>query len=67
MLLFFSVVISVICALFFYVQATMSGLGRKRWALAGMLIGPFAWPMFNMKKRMLMNHFISYNSVLFKA
>ncbi|QBG35027.1 hypothetical protein [Litorilituus sediminis] len=67
MLLFLVVFFSVICALFFYVQAVVSGLGRKRWALAGMLIGPFAWPMFTMKKRMQMNHFISCNSVLFKA
>ena len=42
---------AVLFSTFFYYQATISGLGRKRWAFAGMLFGPFIWPMFQMKKR----------------
>ncbi len=45
------VLISVLSSCFFYYQAMMSGLGRKRWAFAGMCFGPLIWPMFNMKKR----------------
>ncbi|WP_246058235.1 hypothetical protein [Litorilituus lipolyticus] len=53
--------------MFFYFQATFSGLGRKRWALAGLMFGPLAWPMFTMKKRVQSARFISIQSVLFNA
>lgn len=50
-MLLLALVISILSSCFFYCQATMSGLGRKRWAFAGMCFGPLIWPMFNMKKR----------------
>ena len=50
-MLLLALVISILSSCFFYCQATMSGLGRKRWAFAGMFFGPLVWPMFNMKKR----------------
>ena len=44
--------ISIVFAVFFYCQAFQSGMGRKRWATAGLLLGPLVWPMFRMEKRM---------------
>ncbi|TPH17942.1 hypothetical protein EPA86_03490 [Litorilituus lipolyticus] len=67
-MLFLAVLLSCLgCSMFFYFQATFSGLGRKRWALAGLMFGPLAWPMFTMKKRVQSARFISIQSVLFNA
>lgn len=51
-MIFIFIVINVLSAVFFYCQAMMSGLGRKRWSFVGLLLGPLAWPMFNNNKRM---------------
>lgn len=48
----FLIVVSALCAVFFYCQALQSGMGRKRWATAGFIFGPFVWPMFCFEKRM---------------
>ena len=50
-MLLLAVTVSLVCSLFFYCQAISSGMGRRRWAFAGLLMGPFIWPMFCMKKR----------------
>ena len=44
-----------------------SGLGRKRWAFAGLLFGPFVWPMFCMKKRMKVTRLFGFDCLIFKA
>ncbi|WP_274053673.1 hypothetical protein [Thalassomonas haliotis] len=59
--------IGFISALFFYCQALASGLGRKRWAFAGLLFGPFIWPMFCMKKRMKTNRKFGFGGLIFRA
>jgi hypothetical protein len=53
--------------MFFYCQALRSGLGLKRWACAGLVFGPFIWPMFCMKKRMKMNKMFGFNTLILKA
>jgi len=60
-------IVSFICASFFYCQALKSGLGRKRWAFAGLFFGPFVWPMFCMKKRMKINKLFGFNYLIFRA
>ena len=59
--------VSFFCALFFYCQALKSGLGLKRWTFAGMIFGPFIWPMFCMKKRMKINRMFGLNDLIFRA
>ncbi|WP_371186094.1 hypothetical protein [Thalassotalea maritima] len=59
--------LSLVCAVFFYCQAFKSGLGRKRWATAGLLLGPFAWPMFSMQQRMQMYKRYGMSYVTFSA
>jgi len=58
---------AVFFSVFFYCQALSSGLGRKRWAFAGLMFGPFIWPMFCMKKRMKVNKLFGFNYLIFKA
>jgi len=65
MLLLF--VIALIFSVFFYCQALKSGLGRKRWAFAGFMFGPFVWPMFNMKKRMKVYRLFGFDCLIFRA
>ena len=53
MVLFF--LLSIACGLFFYCQSLCSGLPRKRWTVAGLILGPLVWPLFMMDKRMRIN------------
>ncbi|MFD2168239.1 hypothetical protein ACFSJY_18425 [Thalassotalea euphylliae] len=66
-MLLLAVTVSLVCSLFFYCQAISSGMGRRRWAFAGLLMGPFIWPMFCMKKRMKVNRAFGFNYLLFRA
>jgi len=59
--------IGVICASFFYCQALKSGLGLKRWTLAGLFFGPLVWPMFCMKKRMKINKLFGLDYLILRA
>ncbi len=61
------VVVALVFSVFFYCQAFKSGLGRKRWAFAGLIFGPFIWPMFTMKKRMKVNRLFGFDCLIFKA
>ncbi|MDC1255965.1 hypothetical protein N8Z89_00190 [bacterium] len=61
------VLIALVCSSFFYCQALKSGLGRKRWAFAGFMFGPFVWPMFCMKKRMKVVGLFGFNCLILRA
>ena len=67
MLLLLVVIVALMFSVFFYCQALSNGLGRKRWAFAGLFFGPLVWPMFNMKKRMKVNRLFGFNYLIFKA
>jgi len=54
-------------SIFFYCQAITSGLGRRRWATAGFIFGPFIWPMFCAKRRMRLNKLFGFGGLLFRA
>lgn len=58
---------SVLCGVFFYCQALVTGFGRKRWAMAGIVFGPLVWPMFIMKKRMRLNRLFGFEQLIFNA
>lgn len=66
-LLLLVVLFSVVSCVFFYCQALSNGLGRKRWAVAGLVFGPIIWPMFCMKKRMKVAEAFGLNYLLFRA
>ena len=67
LLVFFSVCLSVLCGVFFYCQALVTGFGRKRWTMAGIDFGPLVWPMFAMKKRMRLNRLFGFEQLIFRA
>lgn len=46
-------VISLLSAVYFYIQALKNAMGAKRWCLLGLLLGPLLLPMFNTHKRLL--------------
>ncbi len=52
---------------FYYCQALKGGLGSKRWALAGFVLGPIAWPMFCMQKRMKINKMFEGDYLVIQA
>ncbi|WP_448563911.1 hypothetical protein [Thalassotalea ganghwensis] len=60
-------VIAIVFSIFFYCQALKSGLGRRRWAFAGLVFGPAIWPMFCMKKRMKINRLFGFDYTIWKA
>ena len=59
--------LSAVCGIFFHVQAFITGFGRKRWTVAGLVFGPLIWPMFVMKKRMHLNQLFGLNQLIFRA
>lgn len=46
-------VVSLLSGAFFYTQALKNAMGAKRWALMGLIMGPFIWPLFNTHKRLM--------------
>ena len=62
-----AVCFSVLCGVFFYCQALVTGFGCKRWTVAGLLFGPLIWPMFAMKKRMQLNRLFGFEQLTFRA
>jgi hypothetical protein len=67
MLLLLVIFISVLCGMFFYCQALITGFGCKRWTVAGILFGPLIWPMFVMKKRMKLNRLFGLEQLICRA
>ncbi len=65
--LLFIACFSMLCGMFFYCQAVMTGFGRKRWTMAGIVFGPLVWPMFMMKKRMQLNRLFGFEQLIFRA
>ncbi|WP_286218791.1 hypothetical protein [Thalassotalea agarivorans] len=62
-----AVVFSLIFAIGFYCAALANGLGRKRWAFAGMLFGPAVLPLFFMKRRTKGYQQYGWDCLIFKA
>lgn len=67
MFLLLITVLGTVFSIFFYCQAISNGLGVKRWALAGLMFGPFIWPMFCIKKRLKTYQRFGFDCLLFSA
>jgi len=61
------IIISLMSSGFFYCQALMNGLARKRWAMAGLVFGPMLWPMFCMKIRFKVIQRFGWTCLILKA
>lgn len=60
-------VVSLVSALYFYVDAFKSGLPPKRWAFGGLIIGPLLLPMFNISKHIAWRKAVGFGSVSISA
>ncbi len=49
------------------IEAMKSGMSEKSWFIAGMCLGPFIWPMFNVKRKMALLKEADKDSVRFNA
>jgi len=63
----FLVCLGMFFSVFYYCQALKSGMGYKRWALAGFMFGPIAWPMFCMQKRMKICKKFGFDYLMLRA
>lgn len=51
MLVGLAVVISFLASsIYYYVEAVKNAMGKKRWLVGGMIMGPMLLPMFNISK-----------------
>ena len=51
-----ALLIAIASSLFFYVEAFQSGMPAKKWALAGLVFGPFVLPMFSISQHVTLRH-----------
>ena len=61
------IVVSLLAACFISVDAMKNGVGKKRWFAMGLLMGPFAWPLLNVKKQMTLRKQSGINITYFRA
>lgn len=54
MLILLLMVIVVCFSIYLAIEAMKNGMCEKRWFVAAMCFGPVVWPMFNVKKQMLL-------------
>ncbi len=49
-------IITLVFSAYYYVESFKSGLSAKKWALAGVFLGPTILPMFNITRRVKLRH-----------
>ena len=54
MLLILLMVIVLSFSIYLSIEAMKNGMCEKKWFIAGMCFGPVVWPMFNVKRQMLL-------------
>ena len=63
MMLGLLIVISFLASSFYYyVEAIKNAMGRKRWLVGGMLMGPMLLPMFTISKQVQRRNVSGFNS-----
>lgn len=67
MVAFVCFVVFVVSACLLTLDAMKNGVGKKRWFFTGLIVGPLAWPMLNMKKQMTLRRQSGFNIASFRA
>jgi hypothetical protein len=63
MLVSLLVVISfLVSSLYYYVEAVKNAMGKKRWLVGGMIMGPMLLPMFTISKTLQLRKTTGFNS-----
>lgn len=63
MLVGFLIVVSfLVSSIYYYVEAVKNAMGKKRWLIGGMIMGPMLLPMFMISKTVQLRKVIGYDS-----
>jgi len=49
-------------SLYYYVEAVKNAMGKKRWLVGGMIMGPMLLPMFTISKRVQLRKTVGFDS-----
>ncbi|MGQ8366801.1 hypothetical protein [Glaciecola sp. 1036] len=52
----------VLSASYFYVEAVVHGMAKRKWLVGGIMLGPLLIPMFEISKHMTVRKAIGFNS-----
>ncbi|OFC72271.1 hypothetical protein [Alteromonas confluentis] len=66
-LLILAVGVLMLSAVAFYVAAFEAGMNAKRWAVAGLILGPALFPLFNMKRYLLWRQIVGFRNPILPA
>lgn len=62
-----ALLIALTSSLFFYVEAVASAMPAKKWALAGLVMGPFIFPMFAISRHATWRSATGFNNLYLRA
>lgn len=62
-----ALIVFVLCSLYYYVESYKSALPAKKWALIGLLCGPFVLPMFSISQYMALRHARGFQNTYLNA
>jgi len=54
-------------SIYLSIEAMKNGMCEKKWFIAGMCLGPVVWPMFNVKRQMLIRKHQGVDGTRLKA
>ncbi|TRY31112.1 hypothetical protein FM019_14010 [Aliiglaciecola sp. M165] len=60
-------IVSVLFSFYYYVESYRSALPAKKWALVGLLFGPFVLPMFSISQHMALRHARGFQNTYLNA
>jgi hypothetical protein len=58
---------SLVFSVVYYIQSYKTGLTAKKWAVAGLVFGPFIYPLFKSRQRVKLLKSRGFESVLFQV
>ncbi|MFW8589220.1 hypothetical protein ACOI22_00265 [Glaciecola sp. 2405UD65-10] len=67
MMTFLIIASFILCAAYFFVETVRNGMAKKRWVMAGILLGPMMLPMFHISKQVARRKSSGFNYALFRA
>lgn len=63
----FVILTSLLSSLYFYVASFTAGMNAKKWAVAGLALGPVLLPLFNISRHIQWRKSVGYNNLFIQA
>ncbi len=63
----FIALVALLSSLFFYVEAFCWGMNAKRWAMAGLVLGPVLLPLFSIQRHVQWRRAAGFNNLVLQA